>query len=1190
MEKMEPERPTSDDQMVHATTMMTMKNERTTSDDPTMLRTTNQHERTTSDDPTMLRMMNQHEPTTSDGYDPHNANTLMYRQRTALGNVTKSKNRLEELMKGNAENLDRVKLEFERHAEFHERYQEIYEKHLDLLPRENKESAKQSISANETSIANFKRDVIRWMNAAENTLFKKLDNRSIRSASAASRSSRMSGSRRSSQSSSSTRLKEKMRLAELKVEEQYLVEQQEIDRRKKAMEIKMEIAKAQARCDALDEFEADYYENIDCTPQRSNKQTNSSTVITKPNAQENVRDSTNCVRLNQMHLPPMALQPDLDLRPVKGISVNNREHIQETYMPTVSTDIGYCPSNKPQSDDSKNAPVTCNSGMLPIQTPTEAILEAHRCMASAMHLPAISVPKFNGNPMEYTLFIKLFETRIIPFLSRTEDKLLYLEQLLEGDAKDLVGGCLYMDPSDGYTEARKLLDLKYGDSFKITTSYINQLKNWPTLLIDDNRGIEKLSNFLTKCHSAMKGIQALAFLDHTQNIQAVIEKLPKTLQIKWAEKVDTLLEEKLTYPSFADLRDFINKASRVANNPAYGQAALHERNSKNKPQSFTAQINVEETPRNQNSVTAKCEVCQQRHDIRDCKIFLDKSLQNRKEFLKQNDMCFGCLGLNHTSKGCLKKHRCMKCGRRHPTVLHDPEYDDAGNKTHVESSAQVHIETDTEVVLEAIVPVRIKQSGQEKTITTYALLDTGSTGCFLTEALRQELQAQSENTTIKLKSVHGTLYSDTTVSTGLIITDMDGNNPVELPKTYSRDEIPVSHEQIPKPEAFAQWPHLKALSEKLPRHEQKVEIGLLIGNNCPQALQPIEVIPTTDNGPFAVRYKHGWTINGPCKIATNEDCLVSCNRILIKEVSSFAKTVLPAEIPQMMEQDFSERDIGCEPGECAYSQEDETFMENAKTGLKFVNGSYELPLPYRDDQPSLENNKQQALKRALWQKKKLAKDEKYHEDNCTFINKLLDIGYAYQVPDDELTVPSNNLRYLPHHGVYHPTKGKMRGVFDCSAKYHGQSLNDALLSGPDLTNTLVGVLTRFRLERYTYAFIADIESMFYQVKVPRHQHSFLRFSWWPDGNLDSELEEYCMSVHIFGAASSSSLAWLIAWIRQLFVSYNATHFKMKQCRLPLYVMRAGVIRSTNEAEQSVNVIQGVVHWRRWIHSSMPQLR
>jgi hypothetical protein len=52
--------------------------------------------------------------------------------------------------------------------------------------------------------------------------------------------------------------------------------------------------------------------------------------------------------------------------------------------------------------------------------------------------------------------------------------------------------------------------------------------------------------------------------------------------------------------------------------------------------------------------------------------------------------------------------------------------------------------------------------------------------------------------------------------------------------------------------------------------------------------------------------------------------------------------------------------------------------------------------------------------------------------------------------------------------------------------------------------------------------MADIEAMFYQVNVPMNQRDFLRFVWWPDGDLTKPMEEYRMTVHIFGAVSSPS--------------------------------------------------------------------
>ena len=130
---------------------------------------------------------------------------------------------------------------------------------------------------------------------------------------------------------------------------------------------------------------------------------------------------------------------------------------------------------------------------------------------------------------------------------------------------------------------------------------------------------------------------------------------------------------------------------------------------------------------------------------------------------------------------------------------------------------------------------------------------------------------------------------------------------------------------------------------------------------------------------------------------------------------------------------------------------------------------------------------------------------------------IIEKGYARKVPAD--FQKSSVKWFIPHHGVYHPHKpGKIPVVFYCSAKYRGMSPNDQLLKGPDLTNSLFGVLSRFRQERI--ALMGDIEEMFYQVRVIDADSTYLRYLWWPDGRLDSDLEEYQMVLHLFAAASS----------------------------------------------------------------------
>ena len=82
-----------------------------------------------------------------------------------------------------------------------------------------------------------------------------------------------------------------------------------------------------------------------------------------------------------------------------------------------------------------------------------------------------------------------------------------------------------------------------------------------------------------------------------------------------------------------------------------------------------------------------------------------------------------------------------------------------------------------------------------------------------------------------------------------------------------------------------------------------------------------------------------------------------------------------------------------------------------------------------------------------------------------------------KVPALQMSPEDGDTWYIPHHGVYHPHKpGKIRVVFECSAKFVGLSLNSIFYKGPDLSNSLVGVLTRFREDRV--AVMADIELVF----------------------------------------------------------------------------------------------------------------
>ena len=84
------------------------------------------------------------------------------------------------------------------------------------------------------------------------------------------------------------------------------------------------------------------------------------------------------------------------------------------------------------------------------------------------------------------------------------------------------------------------------------------------------------------------------------------------------------------------------------------------------------------------------------------------------------------------------------------------------------------------------------------------------------------------------------------------------------------------------------------------------------------------------------------------------------------------------------------------------------------------------------------------------------------------------------------------------------------------------SLNKVLQQGPDLYNSLLGVLIRFRKKRV--ATLADIRQMFYSFSVRENHRDFLRFLRHKDNDFNKDLITYRMTKHVFGNSPFPAVA------------------------------------------------------------------
>ena len=228
--------------------------------------------------------------------------------------------------------------------------------------------------------------------------------------------------------------------------------------------------------------------------------------------------------------------------------------------------------------------------------------------------------------------------------------------------------------------------------------------------------------------------------------------------------------------------------------------------------------------------------------------------------------------------------------------------------------------------------------------------------------------------------------------------------------------------------------------------------------------------------------------------------------------------VSPADCLRVLEREFLDNN---QNNECN-SLNERKFLKLMEEEIRVDSSDhYSMPLPFNDSKSKLFNNKALVMGRTKSLKRKLNKDPSYRIEYTKFMEDMVEKGFAEEVPGFS-EEPTDNVWYLPHFGIYHKTKGKLRVVFDCAAKYEGISLNDTLLKGPDFINSLVGIICRFR--KHPIAFCCDIEKMFYAFLVHSEDRDHLRYLWWKGGNTEQPLTTFRMTAHLFGAVSSPACA------------------------------------------------------------------
>ncbi|CAH8287249.1 unnamed protein product [Heterobilharzia americana] len=615
---------------------------------------------------------------------------------------------------------------------------------------------------------------------------------------------------------------------------------------------------------------------------------------------------------------------------------------------------------------------------------------------------------------------------------------------------------------------------------------------------NDAEAMSRLAIKMENCAIALEQMDYTADLNSLRTLEGIVKKLPRVLQMKWAETVEKLTETERE-PTFAELTQFVSARASILLS-RFGQLATSSRRPDSKIACSTQQL----VPVG-GVLKPSCIFCGGNHVVTKCTTFLSLPVDERWSKAKETGCCFSCLKRGHRSVEC-KIHRVCSvegCKAYHHPLLHKKTHHAVGEQP--EKGSCGCTESLRESVCLGLLPVRVKHGNKE--VYGYAILDNGSDTTLITKNVLQLLGLSTDGTKTIIKTVSGSRLADS-VSKPFEVYSLDGNECILIDRAVVARDLPVRRPKGSMRESIKRWPHLT----DVPWTEvEDGEVLLLIGCDVPEAHWVLDQKLGGRKSPYAVRSLLGWVVFGPTSFREHRERVVNCTS---------RSDLLVDQWKKIYDYEFSD----LYSGDKSLSVDDLAAVNIVQRGTYWDNGHFVVPLPWKMESKRVYGGCEVARRRLESLKRRLISSESLRESYTSAMEETIRKGYAAVAPEPQLDPSYRPRWYLPHHAVFNPKKpGKVRVVLDCAAKLSGTSLNDFLYQGPDTTANLVGILLRFRKE--LIALTSDVEEMFMQVKVPEFDRGALRFLWWPQGDFSKEPIEYQMTSHPFGAVSSPFCAY-----------------------------------------------------------------
>ena len=131
----------------------------------------------------------------------------------------------------------------------------------------------------------------------------------------------------------------------------------------------------------------------------------------------------------------------------------------------------------------------------------------------------------------------------------------------------------------------------------------------------------------------------------------------------------------------------------------------------------------------------------------------------------------------------------------------------------------------------------------------------------------KELKISGRNTNITVKKLNGDRTKESFVIGGLKVANATKFNTdgkwIRLLKTYSKEKLTIGGGSFTSKQ-MQKWTYLDKIQGEICLSKD-VNIRILIGANCPEALEPVKVINSENNGPCTWMVYCGFSEEQPSK-------------------------------------------------------------------------------------------------------------------------------------------------------------------------------------------------------------------------------------------------------------------------------------------------------------------------------------